>query len=161
MSNYSVTIGDNTYQFTEEEILELNIITKEDLSGHAIVNGKSIEFKGHLNSKNPKQVQIDLQGQKYSFTIKDHYDLLVAKMGLDLVQKKKLSNITAPMPGLILDILIEEGQNFEEGDALLVLEAMKMENIIKAEGAGKVKKIIAKKGETVEKAQIIIDLEDQ
>lgn len=52
-----------------------------------------------------------------------------------------MDNVKAPMPGLVLDILVEAGQSVNKGDNLLILEAMKMENIIKASGNGVVKNI--------------------
>ena len=60
------------------------------------------------------------------------------------------------MPGLVLDLMVQPDQELEKGDHLLILEAMKMENIIKAEGAGKVKSVEVQKGETVEKGQVMI-----
>jgi biotin carboxyl carrier protein len=63
------------------------------------------------------------------------------------------------MPGLILEISAKEGQEVKEGDYILVLEAMKMENAITAPRDAVIKKITAKKGETVEKNQVLIELE--
>jgi biotin carboxyl carrier protein len=60
------------------------------------------------------------------------------------------------MPGMVLKILITEGDQVKKGDALLVLEAMKMENIIKSPADGLVKKINAVQGTAVEKNQVLI-----
>jgi biotin carboxyl carrier protein len=61
------------------------------------------------------------------------------------------------MPGLIIDLKVKQGDVVKAGDALLILEAMKMENIIKAPGEGTVKMIKAKKGDSVEKNQVLIE----
>jgi len=63
------------------------------------------------------------------------------------------------MPGFILDINIKEGQEVKEGDTLLILEAMKMENAITSPNKGVVKSVNIKKGETVEKGQLMIELQ--
>jgi biotin carboxyl carrier protein len=63
------------------------------------------------------------------------------------------------MPGMVLDVKVTEGDAVKKGDALLVLEAMKMENIIRSTGAGVVKKIHVKKGVAVEKSQVLIRFE--
>ena len=63
------------------------------------------------------------------------------------------------MPGLIIDILVKEGQAIQKGDQLLILEAMKMENVIKAEGEGIVKSILTEKSKAVDKGQVIIEME--
>jgi biotin carboxyl carrier protein len=64
--------------------------------------------------------------------------------------------IKAPMPGLIFDIKVKEGDEVKKGDAVLILEAMKMENILKSPGDGTVKSIKIKKGQSVEKNQVLI-----
>ncbi|MCL4147810.1 UNVERIFIED_CONTAM: hypothetical protein GTU68_000861 [Idotea baltica] len=63
------------------------------------------------------------------------------------------------MPGLVLEIMVEVGQFVAVGDALLILEAMKMENVIKAQGEGVIKDIVVKQGAAVEKGQLLIVLE--
>jgi len=81
----------------------------------------------------------------------------------------KLNVIKAPMPGLIVDLKIQVGDNVKQGDAVLILEAMKMENILKSPGEGVVKNLIkspgegvvknlnVKKGDSVEKGQVLIE----
>ena len=70
-----------------------------------------------------------------------------------------INDIKAPMPGLILEVNVEEGAEVQEGDYLLVLEAMKMENTLTAPRDGVVKSVSIKKGETVEKNQLLIEME--
>ena len=62
------------------------------------------------------------------------------------------------MPGLILSIAVREGQQIKAGTPLLILEAMKMENVIKATGEGTVRRIAVRQGEAVEKRQLLIEL---
>ncbi|HEY9195548.1 MAG TPA: acetyl-CoA carboxylase biotin carboxyl carrier protein subunit, partial [Mucilaginibacter sp.] len=69
----------------------------------------------------------------------------------------KVSEIKAPMPGLVLRIFVAEGDTVQKGDNLFVLEAMKMENIIKAPADVTVRKIKCKAGDKVEKGQILIE----
>jgi biotin carboxyl carrier protein len=80
-------------------------------------------------------------------------------MGLDKMASAKVLNVKAPMPGLVLNVLVEPGQEVKKGDKLLVLEAMKMENIIKAAGDGKVGRIAVDKGQAVDKNQTLIEFE--
>ena len=61
------------------------------------------------------------------------------------------------MPGLVLGISINAGEKVTKGDTLLILEAMKMENVIKSPTDGVIKSIAVKKGETVEKNQVILN----
>ena len=67
--------------------------------------------------------------------------------------------VKAFIPGTIIKISVRRGRKVEEGDDILVLEAMKMQNQIKAQVSGKVKKINVKKGQMVSKNHVMIELE--
>ena len=68
-------------------------------------------------------------------------------------------SVTCPMPGVIFDVLVSEGQKVEADQPVLILEAMKMENEILAPEAGTVKKVAVKKGDSVEAEALLIELE--
>jgi biotin carboxyl carrier protein len=80
-------------------------------------------------------------------------------MGLSLAASKVINDVKAPMPGMILDIMVSEGQEVKEGDNLLVLEAMKMENTILAPRDAVIKSISIAKGKTVTKNEVLIEME--
>jgi biotin carboxyl carrier protein len=104
-----------------------------------------------------KSFQIKVNGRNYLVGLKDQFDLLLEKMGLNNTASGKVNNIKAPMPGLIIDMKVTAGDLVKSGDSLLILEAMKMENIIKSPGEGIVKSVKVKKGESVEKNQVLIE----
>ena len=95
----------------------------------------------------------------FSVSLKDKLDDLLHELGMDAMASLKVNDLKAPMPGLVLDILVSEGQKINKGDTLIVLEAMKMENALKAIGDATVKKVSVKKGNTVEKNQVLVQLE--
>jgi biotin carboxyl carrier protein len=70
-----------------------------------------------------------------------------------------MNQLKAPMPGLVIEYFVKEGDEVQAGDKLMILEAMKMENVIKATGEGKIKKLVVTKGNTVEKNQLLIEFE--
>jgi biotin carboxyl carrier protein len=80
-------------------------------------------------------------------------------LGLDKQKVKKLHQLQSPMPGRILNYAVEVGAQVEPGTPLLTLEAMKMENVIKAEGEGVVKSILQPSAAVVEKGQVLIEFE--
>jgi acetyl/propionyl-CoA carboxylase alpha subunit len=86
-------------------------------------------------------------------------DLLVESLGFLTKAKHNIKEIKAPMPGLVIDILVAVGDEKEEGSNIIVLEAMKMENILKAEGEGKVAAVLVKKGDSVVKGQVLVRFE--
>ncbi|MEX2465774.1 MAG: biotin/lipoyl-containing protein [Gemmatimonadota bacterium] len=67
--------------------------------------------------------------------------------------------ITAPMPGLIVKIEVSEGDEVQSGQGVVIVEAMKMENELKAQATGVVEKIHVAPGDTVEKGQVLVDFQ--
>lgn len=127
-------------------------------------NQYRFEYKGknyniNIVEKENKKYILKIEGYRFEVEAKDQLDVLIDKLGLDNIKNQSISTIKAPMPGLVLDILVEPGQEVQKGDSLIILEAMKMENIIKAEGDGKVKSIEVKTSEKVDKGQLMIDME--
>ncbi len=107
--------------------------------------------------KATKTCTLKINGRLYTVELRDKFDLLLEKMGMNNTSAGKVNNIKAPMPGLIIDLKIKEGDVVKQNDPLLILEAMKMENIIKSPGEGTVKTIKVKKGASVEKGQVLIE----
>jgi len=103
-----------------------------------------------------KVIKIEVNGKMYHIKAEDRMDLLLQKMGIASAGTNKINQLNAPMPGLILKIIVQVGQQVQKGDTLLILEAMKMENTIKAQGTGTIKEIKINTGQTVEKGQLLI-----
>lgn len=157
---YSAKADDNfEFEVDNETLSNLDIVPMENGKFHILKNNKSYTAEVISTDYSNKTFTISVNGNEHSIQLSDSYDLLVKKMGLNVAASSKMNELKAPMPGLVLEVLVEAGQAFEKGDALVILEAMKMENIIKATGEGVVKKVIANKGDAVEKGQILLDLE--
>jgi len=112
-----------------------------------------------LDADHEKKLYIlKVNGRKHRVKLKNRLDLLLDKMGMDQSSSTVVNQIKAPMPGLILQINCIEGDKIARGDNLMVLEAMKMENVIKSPSEGIVHEIKVKSGEHVEKNQTLIRL---
>jgi len=125
---------------------------------HVLLNSKSYRVELVQIDHEQKVVELKINNQIFNCKLRDQFDDLLQSLGMDNLQVKKLNEIKAPMPGLVLKILIEEGQEFKKGDNLLVLEAMKMENILKAPEDGMVRTIKVKPGDKVEKNEVLVQL---
>ena len=103
-----------------------------------------------------KTAEIKVNNNVYSITAKDQFDLLLDKLGLNNLATAKVSEVKAPMPGMVLKVMVAEGSEVKKGDNLFILEAMKMENIIKATTDAVVKTVRIKPGDKVEKSQVLL-----
>jgi biotin carboxyl carrier protein len=106
-----------------------------------------------------KIVTVKVNNTTYTVSVKDQYDELLKQLGMENLGTKKINELKAPMPGLVLNIVVTEGQTVKKGDALIVLEAMKMENSLKSPTDGVIKKIAITKGDAVEKNQLLLSFE--
>jgi biotin carboxyl carrier protein len=123
---------------------------------HLIYKNKSFVITLLSYDSSQKEVKFVLNGKKIIANVKNETDKLLKAMGFDLSATSKVNEIKAPMPGMVLRILVVEGTEVKKGDGLLVLEAMKMENIIKSPTDATVKKITVTAGKAVEKNQVLV-----
>jgi len=123
---------------------------------HIINNLKSYNVEVISFDSAEKTAQIKVNNNIYTLAAKDQFDLLLDKLGLSNLNAAKVSEIKAPMPGMVLKVFVSEGMEMKKGDNLFVLEAMKMENIIKAPADVVVKTVKIKPGDKVEKGQILL-----
>ncbi|UOR05340.1 acetyl-CoA carboxylase biotin carboxyl carrier protein subunit [Hymenobacter aerilatus] len=103
-----------------------------------------------------KTLRLQLNGQVVDIQAKDRFDLLLDKLGMGSAASHKINELKAPMPGLIVDVRVAPGQTVQKGDPLLVLEAMKMENILKSPSDGTVTAIKVQMRDNVTKGQVLI-----
>lgn len=136
---------------------EWDVIEVKSGSFHVIKDNRSYNVEVIKADAAEKSFLVNVNGNKYHLNVKDKFDELLKSLGFDNLNANKINEIKAPMPGLVLDIRIAEGDAVKKGDPILVLEAMKMENIIKSPADGMVKKINVKKGQAVEKNQVMIN----
>lgn len=133
------------------DIKQLNQLLYHIINQDGSYNAEVVSF-----DREAKTAEIKVNNNIYTLTAKDRFDVLLDKMGLSSLMAAKVSEIKAPMPGLVLKVLVEEGAEIKKGENLFILEAMKMENIIKAPADVTVKTIKIKPGDKVEKGQILM-----
>jgi biotin carboxyl carrier protein len=103
-----------------------------------------------------KEVKVKIDQQLYTVNVQEPADLLLQKVGVSIVTEKKITNLKSAMPGLVLEILVAEGQAVKKGDVLLIVEAMKMENLFKASADLTIDKIKIAEKQIIEKGQELI-----
>ena len=124
---------------------------------HIINNFKSFTVEVISFNRSEKTAEIRVNNNVYTITAKDQFDMLLEKSGLGKVNVPRLTELKAPMPGMVLKTFVGPGAAVKKGDNLFILEAMKMENIIKATADGNIKSIKIKPRDKVEKGQVLIE----
>lgn len=147
------------FELYPKEIDDLDVRQTGPNSYHLLKNGLSIDTEVIESNYLQKSYVVKVNAEIYRVSISDQMDLLIDQMGFSPGSGKDVGNIMAPMPGLILDIHVRAGQVVNEDDPLLILEAMKMENVITSPRDGIIKGVTVKKGEAVDKKHILIEFE--
>lgn len=161
---YSVTI--NKVKIEVEKIGEHYRVNNQVIDGdlqqigmqtfHFIRDNASFRIELLDINLSNKTLTVKLNNKIASLVIKDKFDILLEKLGMNKVSAQAVSELRAPMPGSILEIKVKAGDIIEKGDPVLILEAMKMENLIKSSGKGEIKEVLVDKGSSVEKNQVLI-----
>ncbi|MEJ7586434.1 MAG: acetyl-CoA carboxylase biotin carboxyl carrier protein subunit [Ferruginibacter sp.] len=157
--SYKVKVNDFVFFFDEKQIKEVDIVQRSATEFNCIKENKSFNALLKNTTSFNKKLEISIDGEIFFVEIKDELDQMLEVMGFGLAANKKQTNIKAPMPGLVLDINVIEGQVVNEGDKILILEAMKMENSIMIPGSATIKKILVSKGQAVDRGQVLVELE--
>ena len=151
----------NGFDFTLDKaaIDTANIIGISPSEFNLVTNNRSVNVKLLEEDANGKKARFEIDGEIFETEIKDGLDLVLDKMGFSTASTKQIKEVKAPMPGMVLEIAVIEGQSVNEGDKLLILGAMKMENIITIQTNAVIKRITVKAGQAVEKGQVLVELE--
>ncbi|MDM1397209.1 acetyl-CoA carboxylase biotin carboxyl carrier protein subunit [Myroides odoratimimus] len=157
---YQLKVNADTV-FESEDLLQgdINVSRVNESTYHVLKNSRSYDVEILENHFTDKNYTVNVNGNSYSVNIQTELDKLINQLGFSLNSTKQVNSIKAPMPGLILDILVTVGQEVAENDNLLILEAMKMENNLSSPRAGIIKSINVTKGATVDKGLVLIEFE--
>lgn len=121
--------------------------------------GRSYKVLVLKRDKEAGTVRVRIGAHCHTVRLEDERSRLMQLLGIDRGARAMASELKAPMPGLVLKVLVKDGDAVKKDDPLLVLEAMKMENVIKSTGEGVVKKAHVQAGAAVEKGQLLLSFE--
>lgn len=136
--------------------VDLDIYPLSKTSFHILHQNRSYNAELIELDKKQKTCSVRVNNNIYTMSLTDQFDELLHKLGMDNLNSLKFAELKAPMPGLVLKILVSEGEEVKKGSNLLILEAMKMENIIKSPADVVVKSIKVSPSDKVEKNQVMI-----
>ena len=149
-----VNAGQYTFQLTDVDNITLN---DSDVNNQIILDNNKSKLVSVMEVNHElKRYQIQIDGRTYQVQISDAVDQQILKMNLKSKKSNQLKELRAPMPGLVRQVNVQVGDQVDSGDALFILEAMKMENVLKSPVNGLVSDLFVKPGESVEKNQILL-----
>jgi len=158
-SEFDVEIVSENEVNLNSESKKLDVISLSESKKHLILDNKSYSIENVSFDKEKKEAVLKVNNRTYKVSLKDKYDLLLKELGMSNMATKVVKDVKAPMPGLVISIEVEKGQAVKAGDTILILEAMKMENVLKSPIDGIIKSIKAEKATTVDKNAVLIEFE--
>lgn len=137
---------------------EVEIKLHEDPNGFSYIVWKNKKYMLNVIEKNQNRYTIMVNSVWHSFTVETPISLKRRRYLEQQGDSSSSVSIEAPMPGKIIDILVEEGGEVKEGEPIIILEAMKMQNEITSHVSGVIQSIAVKKNETVMKDDVLIEI---
>ncbi len=138
---------------------EFDISKSGEFTFHIIHQGVSFAITILKADRETKTVRLKVNGKWMTVSLSSELDRVLKKMGLEGNLGKDVLELKAPMPGKIHKVLVKEGSEVKKGEALLVLEAMKMENVIRCPSDVRISEIPIRPGDSVEKGALLMRFE--
>src|SRR5215217_7470041 len=153
---FLVEIIDDKHVSVDGKLYEVDF---ESVSGQPvyslIVDGKSHESYVYPGDDN---WQVLMRGRLYTVSVVDEREMRLRSAAGGGVAETGEFHLRAPMPGLVVTVLVAEGQAIKKGQVLLILESMKMQNELKSPRDGIIGRVRVKPGETVEQKQTLLSV---
>jgi biotin carboxyl carrier protein len=130
-----------------------------------LLDGQSIVVRevpttgnGDENGITSGRTTVLISGKEFTVTIDDDRSLLLKSVIGRKTEKKNATTVSAPMPGMVTQVQVKEGDSVEAGAGLLILEAMKMENEVRSPVSGIIRSVYITQGKPVEKGFTLVTI---
>jgi pyruvate carboxylase subunit B len=166
MDQFEITVNNRTTN-VQIDSDKHGFITEGEFQKYSFkqqTNGRRLLRVGHHLYKiddvniHPQQIEFSVNGRWFSVNVRDERDILLDEMGFKTASEIGEGKLNAPMPGKIIELMVNDGDDVERGDPVAILEAMKMENELKAPIAGSVSSIDVSEGDSLEKNAPILEI---
>jgi biotin carboxyl carrier protein len=124
---------------------------------HLLVDGRSVNVAAETAEAGTWDIALD--GLRFRAEVLDERTRAIRQMTGRAAGPRGPRPVRAPMPGMIVRIEVEPGQSVKSGQGIVIVEAMKMENELKAEGDGVVARILVEPGQAVQKGAVLVEFE--
>ena len=138
-----------------DDVLELDVVTVGDgLALSLLVDGRSYDIVADVAGES---VTVQLLGERFHVHVEDERERLAHAVGSQRAAGRR--ELRAAMPGIVVEVNVAVGDRVTDGQALVVLEAMKMQNPLCAEGGGVVTRVVVERGAAVAANALLVELE--
>jgi biotin carboxyl carrier protein len=137
---------------------QVDIKIRQDPNGFTYIVWKNKKYMLEIIEKNQNRYTVMINGVWHSFSVETPISLRRRRYLEQQGDTQSTVAIEAPMPGKIIDIMVEEGAQVKEGEPIIILEAMKMQNEIASHVSGMVQSIVVKKNDSVMKDDVMIEI---
>ena len=158
MALYKIRIGAFEYEVSDEDIKMIDISKLGQAQYHLIYQNLSLQGERVHISESDRTLELRVGESVYQCAIVSELEQMISGLNLTKGDAGKDQNLKAPMAGLILHVHVDPGQKVSKGDKLVTLEAMKMENIIRAQADAQVEDVLVKSGMKVDKGNVLLRL---
>ncbi|KAJ3378153.1 hypothetical protein HDU92_007612 [Lobulomyces angularis] len=155
---YRVEIGGKTLSVKSDWLMESALI-KATVKDSA--TGKENSVTAQYLDVLPLGFRVSYFGSKFDISIKTPLQQKLSKHMIPKVKLDLTKFVVSPMPGTVISISVKEGETVAEGTEVAIVEAMKMQNVLRAPRAGKIKKVFVKAGQSVGGEEILIEFEGE
>lgn len=156
---YDVQVNGFSIQLSDQDLQAADLVPTGPGTYHLLVQHRSNHVRILHTDLQAQRVSLEMNGTVYEVSIRDPLLRMLEQMGFNAGAARQVKEIRAPMPGLVLDILVVAGQELGDGEKILILEAMKMENSLMIHHAARIREVHVEKGQAVEKNQVLVTLE--
>ncbi len=156
---FKVKAGGFEFTIDEAAVHAADMVKRSSTEFNLIKDHRSVNARLLESDITGKHVKIEVDGETFDIEIKDALDQMLDQMGFNSASTKHIKDVKAPMPGMVLEVSVTEGQQVKEGERLLILSAMKMENSILIHADATIKKVKVSAGQAVDKGQVLVELE--
>lgn len=154
---YTAIIDDNDeFEISFEDLSQLDLEKLEVGSYHVIKGARGFRIKVLKTDYPNKTITLSVDGKEVSVHLRDGVETMVHDMGLDVIDNSFAQELHAPMPGLVLSVNVDPGEEVSKGAKVVILEAMKMENVLSAPSDVTIAEIHVEPGQAVDKGQLLV-----
>lgn len=156
---HELTVGENGDVTVDGRSYAASLATTSPPVGYSLLlDGASVPLLARAGA--PGEWEVDIDGRTVAIEVLDERQARIRELSAIAGSAAGISPLKAPMPGMVVKVAVKEGEVVRVGTTVAIVEAMKMENELRATAAAKVARVLVGPGDAVNKAQILVEFSE-